>query len=104
MCQLGRTTRWTGIPEDQFLAVVVARSPLAFVLTLLFEYNAWQFCKGAELRIDVEVACHAVLEAGGGLVGRVVSVEVPGAGQVSFAYVTYPEGNVIELQCWSGAR
>jgi catechol 2,3-dioxygenase-like lactoylglutathione lyase family enzyme len=50
---------------------------------------------------DVEAACRAVLEAGGGLVGRVVSVEVPGAGLVTFAYATDPEGNVIELQCWS---
>lgn len=51
---------------------------------------------------DVQAACDAVLEAGGSMVGRIVSLEVPGAGLVTFAYVTDPEGNVIELQRWSG--
>jgi catechol 2,3-dioxygenase-like lactoylglutathione lyase family enzyme len=200
MCQLEQTICPEGLPDDQCVALVTARSPLAFVITRLFEYNAWQFCQGVALRItarfvhvnlvarnwqelarfyeevlgcepvlperdlqgrwleegtgvpaarlrgqhlrlpgygeggptleifqyeplesrpavavnrpglghlafavdDVEVACKAVLEAGGGLVGRVVSLEVPGAGQVVFAYATDPEGNVIELQCWSG--
>ncbi len=50
---------------------------------------------------DVDAACSAVLEAGGSLVGRVVSLEVPGAGLVTFAYAADPEGNVIELQRWS---
>ena len=50
---------------------------------------------------DVEAACEAVLDAGGSVVGRVVSLDVPGAGRVTFAYVTDPEGNVIELQRWS---
>lgn len=50
---------------------------------------------------DVEGACQAVLDAGGGLVGRMVSLNVPGAGMVTFAYATDPEGNVIELQRWS---
>jgi catechol 2,3-dioxygenase-like lactoylglutathione lyase family enzyme len=52
---------------------------------------------------DVEAACQAVLAARGGLVGRVVTLDVPGAGAVTFAYATDPEGNVIELQRWSPA-
>jgi catechol 2,3-dioxygenase-like lactoylglutathione lyase family enzyme len=52
---------------------------------------------------DVEAACKAVLEAGGGMVGGVVSLDVPGAGVVTFAYATDPEGNVIELQRWAPA-
>jgi catechol 2,3-dioxygenase-like lactoylglutathione lyase family enzyme len=53
---------------------------------------------------DVAVACEAVIAAGGGVVGRMVSVEIPGAGPITFAYVTDPEGNIIELQRWSPRR
>lgn len=50
---------------------------------------------------DVEAARQAVLDAGGTAVGDLVSLEVAGAGRVTFAYVTDPEGNIIELQRWS---
>jgi len=50
---------------------------------------------------DVEAACEAVLAAGGSTVGPIVSLPVPGAGTVTFVYATDPEGNVVELQCWS---
>ena len=50
---------------------------------------------------DVEATRGAVLAAGGGAVGEIVSLEVPGAGTVTFAYVADPEGNIIELQRWS---
>lgn len=50
---------------------------------------------------DVDAARDAVLAAGGGTVGQVVSVDVPGAGTVTFVYLTDPEGNIIELQRWS---
>jgi predicted enzyme related to lactoylglutathione lyase len=50
---------------------------------------------------DVAAAREAVLAAGGGIVGDLVAVEIPGAGQITFAYVTDPEGNIIELQHWS---
>lgn len=50
---------------------------------------------------DVARTREAVLAAGGGAVGETVAVPVPGAGTVEFAYVTDPEGNVIELQRWS---
>jgi predicted enzyme related to lactoylglutathione lyase len=50
---------------------------------------------------NVELAHAAVLAAGGSAVGQVVSLEVAGAGTVTFAYVADPEGNVIELQHWT---
>ncbi len=49
----------------------------------------------------VEAARDAVIAAGGGTVGAVVSLDVPNAGRVTFAYVHDPEGNIIELQKWS---
>jgi len=50
---------------------------------------------------DVEAAGQAGLDAGGTAVGDLVSLEVAGVGRVTFAYVTDPEGNIIELQRWS---
>jgi len=49
---------------------------------------------------DVEAAVDAVLAAGGRIIGEIVSREIQGAGVITFAYVTDPEGNVIELQHW----
>ncbi|MBM3131355.1 MAG: VOC family protein [Chloroflexi bacterium] len=49
---------------------------------------------------DVDAARDAVIAAGGRAVGKIVSVEIPGAGAIRFVYVTDPEGNVIELQHW----
>ena len=50
---------------------------------------------------DVKAMREAVIAAGGGTLGEVVSLDVPGAGQVTFVYLTDPEGNIIELQRWS---
>ncbi len=50
---------------------------------------------------DVPAACQAVLAAGGSLLGEVVSLEVAGAGRITFAYAEDPEGNLIELQRWA---
>lgn len=50
---------------------------------------------------DVEAARRAVLDAGGGSAGEVVSVEIAKAGAITFVYLTDPEGNIIELQHWS---
>lgn len=49
---------------------------------------------------DIEAARQAVLAAGGGELGKVVSVEVAGAGAITFAYLTDPEGNIVEVQRW----
>jgi predicted enzyme related to lactoylglutathione lyase len=50
---------------------------------------------------DVKAARDAVIAAGGGPVGDIVSVDIPGRGKLTETYVTDPEGNIIELQKWS---
>lgn len=50
---------------------------------------------------DVESAREAILHAGGGRVGEVVTRTIPGAGEITFVYVADPEGNIIELQSWA---
>jgi len=50
---------------------------------------------------DVQAAADRVFAAGGGRVGELVTVEIPGAGAITFIYVTDPEGNIIELQKWA---
>ena len=49
---------------------------------------------------DVRAACAAIVAAGGGMLGEIVTVEIAGAGAIEFAYATDPEGNVIEVQRW----
>ncbi len=49
---------------------------------------------------DVDATRDAVIAAGGCDVGKIVSVEIAGAGAIRFVYVTDPEGNIIELQNW----
>jgi len=47
------------------------------------------------------VAYDTVLAAGGRKLGDIVSVEIPGAGKITFVYAADPEGNIIELQEWA---
>ncbi|GAK58455.1 hypothetical protein U27_05429 [Candidatus Vecturithrix granuli] len=49
---------------------------------------------------DVAAAREIVLNAGGGEVGKLTTAEIPGAGQITFVYLTDPEGNILELQQW----
>ena len=49
---------------------------------------------------DVAAARDAVVAAGGGTVGDLVTADITGAGKITFVYVTDPEGNIIELQKW----
>jgi predicted enzyme related to lactoylglutathione lyase len=51
---------------------------------------------------NVRAACDAIVAAGGGMLGRIVTVDIPGAGEIAFAYATDPEGNIIEVQRWAG--
>ena len=53
---------------------------------------------------DVDAAHDAVIAAGGRAVGKIVSVEIPGAGAIRFVYVTDPEGNVVELLQWQKTK
>ena len=50
---------------------------------------------------DMPRARKAVLDGGGADYGKQVSLQVPGAGTVTFIYMTDPEGNILELQQWS---
>ncbi len=50
---------------------------------------------------DVGAAREAVLAAGGGEVGPITTVPIPGAGTITFVYLRDPEGNVLELQRWA---
>jgi predicted enzyme related to lactoylglutathione lyase len=50
---------------------------------------------------DVAFALQAVKTAGGGAIGQIVSLPIPGAGTVTIVYATDPEENIIELQTWS---
>jgi predicted enzyme related to lactoylglutathione lyase len=47
---------------------------------------------------SVEATRTAVLAAGGGEIGSIVAHEVAGVGTIKFAYLTDPEGNIIEVQ------
>ena len=53
---------------------------------------------------SVAVARDVVLGAGGGSVGTVVTLRTADGRYVTWAYVTDPEGNIVELQSWSDAR
>lgn len=52
---------------------------------------------------DVERARALVLGAGGGPVGEVVTLTTADGRQVTWCYVTDPEGNILELQSWETA-
>jgi len=49
---------------------------------------------------DVPEAQREVLAAGGSAVGEVVTVQTADGRQVTWCYVTDPEGNIVELQAW----
>jgi catechol 2,3-dioxygenase-like lactoylglutathione lyase family enzyme len=49
---------------------------------------------------DVEAKRRAFLEKGGGQVGALVTLDIPGAGRLTLVYMSDPEGNIVELQRW----
>lgn len=49
---------------------------------------------------DVAVVASMVCRLGGTPVGKLTKRDIPGVGQLTFQYVTDPEGNIIELQKW----
>ena len=53
---------------------------------------------------NVDAAHAAVIAAGGSAVGKIITTEIAGAGEIQFAYVADPEGNIIELQRWQKAK
>jgi predicted enzyme related to lactoylglutathione lyase len=50
---------------------------------------------------SVAEARDAVLAAGGGTVGEIVTTQTKDGRFVTWAYLTDPEGNIVELQSWS---
>ncbi len=50
---------------------------------------------------SVAAAREAVLAAGGGTVGEIVTTQTKDGRFVTWAYLTDPEGNILELQAWS---
>ena len=53
---------------------------------------------------DVAAARLTFLSEGGQAVGDIVTTETADGRQVSWTYVADPEGNIVELQAWSGAE
>ena len=51
---------------------------------------------------DVAQAREAVHAADGGQLGEVVTTQTADGRRVTWVYVTDPEGNLVELQSWSG--
>ncbi len=47
---------------------------------------------------DVAAAREAVLQAGGDMIGEIVTLEIADGRKITWCYVTDPEGNIIELQ------
>ncbi len=52
---------------------------------------------------DVAAALDAVVDAGGGRVGEVVTTGTADGRSVTWGYGTDPEGNIVEVQAWSAA-
>lgn len=52
---------------------------------------------------DVAAMQARVLAAGGRALGEVVTTSVATGAQVTWCYVTDPEGNIVELQAWHAA-
>ena len=53
---------------------------------------------------DVQQAREDVLRGGGADLGKLHSMDVPGAGHITLIYMTDPEGNILELQHWGEGR
>ncbi len=51
----------------------------------------------------VPTAVEAVIAAGGGRLGEVITTRTSDGRQVTWGYVTDPDGNIVELQAWSAA-
>ena len=51
---------------------------------------------------DVQAALEAFVDAGGGRVGEIVTLSTSEGRHVTWCYATDPDGNIVELQAWSG--
>ena len=53
---------------------------------------------------DVTAMADKVIAEGGSFVGDLTERHIEGVGDLVFQYVADPEGNIIELQSWTGNR
>jgi predicted enzyme related to lactoylglutathione lyase len=104
----------TGVPEARIQGVhlrLPGQGPDGPTLEVL-QYNRLEEVAGVAINRpgfahiafavdDVDAALEAVLKAGGGTVGELVTRTISRAGEITFVYVTDPEGNIIELQSWA---
>ena len=49
---------------------------------------------------DVEAKRAEILARGGSDVGKIVTIDIKGAGRLTLNYMADPEGNIVELQHW----
>ena len=66
----------------------------------LSKINAQGFAHLAFEVDDVESTLKEIIDAGGSMVGEVVTTLYPNAKEAAFVYARDPEGNIIELQSW----
>jgi catechol 2,3-dioxygenase-like lactoylglutathione lyase family enzyme len=52
---------------------------------------------------DVAATREKVIQHGGRDLGKLVTLDIAGAGKLTLIYMTDPEGNIVELQKWHGA-
>ncbi|NAY90452.1 VOC family protein [Muricauda sp. JGD-17] len=52
---------------------------------------------------NVERTLEKLISNGGTSFGEIVKKEIIGVGEITFTYARDPEGNLIELQCWTNA-
>jgi predicted enzyme related to lactoylglutathione lyase len=51
---------------------------------------------------DVEAKRAEIIAEGGRDYGKIVTLDIPGAGRLTLCYMCDPEGNIVELQHWHG--
>ena len=72
----------------------LAKGPLPAVNRPGFGHIAFSVASVPDARAEV-------LDAGGGIVGDIVTLATSTGARVTWCYVTDPEGNVVELQSWN---
>jgi glyoxylase I family protein len=65
------------------------------------EINSCGFAHIAFTVDNVAAALQATVDAGGGAIGTMETVEYPDGRSLDIVYATDPEGNIVELQKWT---
>ena len=72
--------------------------PTKYTHTNLIAKN-WKRLSAFSVDDDPGIA-NAIFERGGSSVSELIVREIPGAGVITFQYVSDPEGNILEIQSW----